>query len=57
MNNKNVSIEAFNKLLNGSQESAMLSVLRKLTQVKQTDKLVKGIPEPGPLGAWPGWDY
>ncbi len=52
----NLTIETFNKLLkNDKESSALILVLQKLTEVKQTDKLALGIPEPGPLGTWAGW--
>lgn len=53
---KNLTIDRFNKLMNnGNGENALVQVLQKLTEVKQTDKLAAGIPNPGPLGAWSGW--
>lgn len=52
----NLNIDSFHKLLqNDGGENALIQVLQKLTEVKDTNKLAAGVPDPTPLGSWSGW--
>ena len=55
MKKDTMSIEAFQKLLQGSKKesNSLLAVLRSLTTIKDTDKLSK--IDDIPLGSWSGW--
>jgi hypothetical protein len=55
MSDKKMSIEQFHRLLHSESEGgSLLAALRKLTELKNTEKLTE---TPQPLGTWSGWSW
>lgn len=54
MDDKKMTIALFHQLLQGDQDedNGLLSVLRSLTNVQDTESLST---KPGPMGTWAAW--